>query len=541
MNANNQSTLLRELSDAVRISDLRRAAEIASGAIDSGAAHPAFHNARALWAEQQGQYQLALGEFQRALTFTPSSAVLLSAIGLCLVRMNRVAEGIVYFDRSLAIEPNDPDTHYRKGWALANAGDQAAARQAYERAIALRPDFPQALAALAAIAARDGRREEARSLADRALSLSPREPAAIVALSICDIAERNHAAAEQRLAPMLGEPNIPPHTRALMLGFHADALDGLGRYAEAFAEYSAKNEELRRIHAGRMGPARTVQFVDMLDDCMMHAPAEVWSAAPPATPGADDPRSHVFLLGFLRSGTTLLEQILAMDPAVAVSEERETLSDAAQRYLTGAEGLARLAAAPPDELDRARAIYWSRVRSHGIEPAGKVLIDKQPLNTFNLPLIARLFPTARILFALRDPRDVVLSCFRRHFEVNATVFELLALEDAARFYSSVMNLAQTCRERLPLVIHDHRYEDMVADFDTHVRAACDFAGITWSQSMRDFGEAARARTIRSPSAAQVRRELYGEGVGQWRNYREGLAPVLGMLAPWVERFGYPAD
>jgi Flp pilus assembly protein TadD len=535
----NEKAALQELAAAVAASDLRRAAQIATAAIGSGMGHAAFYNARALWAESQGQHQTALAEFQRALAFTPTNPVLLSAIGHCLVRLNRIPEGIAHFDRALALNPADPDTHYRKGWALASAGDQVAARRSYERAIEIRPAYPEALGALAAIAARDGRRDDARNLAGQALAIDPNKPTAIIALAMCDLAERDYAAAEQRLAPMLADAGTTDHSRALALGFHADALDAQGRYNEAIAGYAAKNEVLRRMHAPRLSSGRSTAFVRMLNDQLKAGPAELWQVPRPPAAAQDGPRSHVFLLGFLRSGTTLLEQVLGANPDVAAVEERETFIDSAQKYLATADGLDRLIGASDDELNRARAQYWSRVRSFGVEPAGKVLLDKQPLNTFNLPLIARLFPEARILFALRDPRDVVLSCFRRHFEINAMVFELLTMEDAANFYDAVMTLADTCRERLPLAIHDHRYEDMVTDFDATVKAGCEFSGIDWTDKMRDFGETARKRVIRSPSAAQVRRELYADGIGQWRNYQSALEPVLPTLAKWAERFGYP--
>jgi hypothetical protein len=145
-----------------------------------------------------------------------------------------------------------------------------------------------------------------------------------------------------------------------------------------------------------------------------------------------------------------------------------------------------------------------------------------------------------VLFAVRDPRDVVFSCYRRHFDIDPTKFELLTLEDCARFYAAVMNLGELCRAKLPLTLHEHRYEDMVEDFEGRVRAVCEFLGIEWTETMLSFSERAREQTIRSTlSATQVRRPLYREGVGQWRRYAQQLAPMLPTLTPWVRKFGYP--
>jgi hypothetical protein len=243
----------------------------------------------------------------------------------------------------------------------------------------------------------------------------------------------------------------------------------------------------------------------------------------------------------MRSGTTLLEQVLASNPDVVAFEEKALLGDTSNTYMTSNEDLDALANIHGDELEAARQSYWARAQKYGEDLKGRIFVDKQPLDTPKLPLIAKLFPKAKILFALRDPRDVVFSCFRRNFRVHVAGFEFLALEDTANFYASVMALADIYRQKLPLNILDHRYEDMVVDFETRVRAVCDFIGLEWSDSMREFNRNAPKVDLRSPSARQVQRPLYSEGVGQWRNYAEQLEPVMPILKPWVEKFGYPAE
>jgi hypothetical protein len=243
----------------------------------------------------------------------------------------------------------------------------------------------------------------------------------------------------------------------------------------------------------------------------------------------------------MRSGTTLLEQVLASNPHVVALEERGTLNPLGEQYMRSNHELDALATLEGEALDSARAGYWDRVRKFAPDLTGKILIDKQPLNTIRLPLIAKMFPKAKVLFAIRDPRDVVFSCYRRPFQVNTTMFEFLGLNDAATFYASIMALGKLYREKLTLNLMDHYYEDMVTDFEPRVRAVCDFIGLEWSDSMRDFNKHAPQININSPSAKQVRRPLYGEGIGQWRKYSEQLQPMLPILRPWVEEFGYSVE
>jgi Flp pilus assembly protein TadD len=532
--------VLQAISQAVSGGNLRGAFEFAHQAILRGQRHPVLFNARALWLQQTGRLQDAAENFQQARAFTPNDINLLNALGLCLARLNRPQEAIALFEDAIALNPKSAQNHFHRGWAMGLRGDQKAARESYERAIALDPRYPEALAGIAAIAARDGDREGARAFAQKALRLNSREPTAIVALAMVDIAEGAFETAEERLRPLLSNPGIVGHTRALMLGFYADAMNGLDRTEEAFAAYTAKNEDLYQLNEGRVAGRRRAadifngmaSYLEQLADGKMPAPET------PAAAGGDEPREHVFLLGFIRSGTTLLEQVLGSNPDVTVLEERETLADIAPPFLLDEGGLQRLEALSGDEISKLRALYWQHVREFGGEPKGKVFIDKQPLNTFNLPIIAKLFPTAKILFALRDPRDVVLSCFRRRFVMTAQMYDLITLEGAAKYYDAVMQLAERYREKLGLDIHELRYEAMVADLEIQMRAVCAFMNIEWDEAMRDFASRAKKRGIDTPSAAQVSRGLYTQGAGQWQRYAAQLAPVLPLLDPWLTRYGY---
>jgi hypothetical protein len=265
-----------------------------------------------------------------------------------------------------------------------------------------------------------------------------------------------------------------------------------------------------------------------------------WTRPTDEARSGSGPKSHVFLLGFARSGTTLLEQVFASHPDVVALEEQDLLAEAANTLLTGDAGLRKLATLTAKEIGDYRDGYWRRLKALGLDVEGKVFIDKLPMNTLKLPLIAQLFPDAKIIFALRDPRDVLLSCYRRHFDINAANFEFLTLDDAAIFYTAVMALGAACREKLPLAQHVHRYEDMIEDFDKSTAAACEFVGIAWSPAMRDF-HAQERRPVVSPSAAQIRSPLNADSLGAWRRYRDHLRPILPQLRPWVERFGYPAN
>jgi hypothetical protein len=189
-------------------------------------------------------------------------------------------------------------------------------------------------------------------------------------------------------------------------------------------------------------------------------------------------------------------------------------------------------------LNALREAYWGRARSAGIDVAGKVFVDKHPLNSLKLPLIARLFPAAKILFAVRDPRDVILSCFRRRFQMNPSMYEFLTVPGAAAFYAAVMQFADSVKRRLNLQWHEVRYERLIANFEQEMRGICAYLGLEWLPSMGDFAQRVQVREHATPSTAQLSKGLITTATAQWRQYESHLAPALPALQPWIERLGY---
>ena len=350
------------------------------------------------------------------------------------------------------------------------------------------------------------------------------------------------AEAAERLERRLARPGLTALHQGALGGLYADALDRLDRPEAAMQAYARSNAATWSVHAPRMAAAGVELGVDLcrrLKAGFDHADPSEWGPAPDAgKPVPGEPAIHVFLAGFVRSGTTLLEQVLASHPDVVALEEQPLLRGMAKPWFSDAAALARLVALDGEQADALRADYWRRARSCGIEPAGRVFVDKNPLDVIWLPLVAKLFPDARVLIARRDPRDVVVSSFRHRFKVNVLTCAFIDLERTADYYSAVMALTQTYLAKLPLHVRVHRHEDLVADFDAEVRTICDFVGIGWTDALRDFAATARRRDIRTPSADQVRQGLSREGLGRWRRYEAAMQPVLPILQPWVEAFGY---
>lgn len=492
-------------------------------------------------------HQLGAGAAGRALELAamareaaPRDADVLNILGLSLARLGRRREAVAIYEAALRQSPHAVVARFNKACVLEDLRELKQARGEFERVLEREPSHAEAMAHLADLAIQRGDLKAARDYADRALRHDVHQPASQLALSRIDIEEKRFAEALSRLEPLTR--NASAINRSIAQGLIGDALDGLGKTVEAFAAYSASNATLRAAYgpifeAENIEPAR--RRVLRLTEFFRSSGPRPWRNS--VTTYESPVHGHVFLVGFPRSGTTLLEQVLAGHPDVETMEERDCLIDAANDFVLPPDGLDRLASLADRELAPYRDRYWQRAAAEGASYAKPVFLDKMPLNSVLLCLIAKLFPRARIIFALRDPRDVVLSCFRRRFVMTAQMFELTTIESSANYYASVMQLGETCRTTLDLDMCYARHEDLLNDFDAESRRLCGFLGLEWNASLRGFAERARAGMINTPSAPQVARGLSTGGMGQWRRFRDQMAPVLPKLAPWIARFDYPVD
>ena len=530
---------LRSIQRLAQSGQHAAAAALAQAARAAGLEHPLLYNVLALNLESEGRLSEAQALLQNAVRLAPADVASRNALGLCLLRLERPEEALVQFESALAGEARLPFLHANRGAALFAVRRVGEAQASFERALALDERQAVALAGLASIAASRGAYPEARARAEKALELMPGYPEAVLSLIAAELGERQPSLAEAHARELLAREDLHPLSRAYAAGHLGDALDAQDRTAEAFAAYSLCNKILRETHGPRFesGP-RALAYAQRLLEFLRRADAGAWRAASPPTALRKPVSGHVFILGFPRSGTTLLEVALEGHPQVVSLEESESLIDGIREFMPRPEDLDRLLRAPPATLDALRESYWRRVARNGVDVRGKVFVDKNPLDSLKLPLIARLFPEARILVACRDPRDVVLSCFRHRFRMSAPMYELLTLQGTAAYYDTVMGVLVESLRVLPLATCLVRHEEVVSAFTREMQRVCEFLRLEWVPAMADFAPRAQHRTILTPSAAQLARGLNASGVGHWRRYETQLAPVLPLLAGWVSHFRF---
>lgn len=480
-----------------------------------------------LVALEQGDISAALAHLQRADKAAPGQPHILNALGVALRRSGALAEARRAFTR--AGERGLIDGWRNLGNLEANAGNALATAKAYERALTLNSGDVRSHAGAAQAYELLHQLDRAREHANKAIALDPANDVASLTLAAIALREGKLAEAENTAAAVIGRSRSATN-QALAWGLIGDARDKSGDAAEAFEAFRNANLILLQLYGAHLretqmpyhpdGVARMTDFARCADVSGWNAPQSE------STP--------VFLVGFPRSGTTLFEQVLSAHSQLVCIEEREHLAQAAQDFVSDTT---RLDSLTDEQIEAIRTSYWARVRAE-TNVGKRIVVDKLPLNIIFLPLIRRVFPDAKILLALRDPRDVVLSCFQQRFGMNAAMVQFLQLETAAAYYDKVMSLGLLCRERLGLAMHEVRYEDVVADLESVVRGVTAFLDLPFEAAMLSPNETALKRNINTPSVRQVVQPIYTRSVARWKKYETQLAPVLPTLNAWVSRLGY---
>jgi tetratricopeptide (TPR) repeat protein len=457
--------------------------------------------------------------YNRVLAQDPAHAAALNNRGVALTDLGRTAEALADFELALQARPDYAEALNNRGRALAGLGrtgpsDPEAALASFERAIALAPGYAEAHDNKGLLLFELGRFDEAARAIDEAVRLAP-----AVARYRYHLAEaRPPAAGEARLQELKAlaaeAGRFPDEDQVLLHYALGHALDHLGDHAGAFRSWS-EGARLRRAslaydeaaELGRMEAVRTAFPADALR--RTEAAPSQYGPVP------------VFIVGLPRSGSTLLEQMLARHPAAAAAGETAAFASAMRTQ--GVGGPEAGAGLGPEPLHALGGAYMDRL---GPPQEARAVVDKRLDNFLNAGLIARALPQARLIHMRRDPRDQCVSCFSKLF--GPEVPYSFDLGELGRHYRAYKTLMAHWRHVLPEgVMLEVDYEALVRDPEVQLRRVLEHCGLAWDRRCLDFHLA--GRRIATASAAQVRQPLYEEAIGRWRRYEPFLALLLEAL------------
>jgi tetratricopeptide (TPR) repeat protein len=509
-NLGNALRVLGRSQDAIE--HYRRALDLAP---DNVAAHNNLGNALS----SLDRHEQAIAHYERALAINPALPETHNNLGTLLAARNRFEEAIVHYQRALAIRPHLAEAHGNLGNALFALGHPNEALTHYETALAIKPDVARLHHALGVSLQVLGRLEEARAAFERAVALAPGKADFYLPLAH----SRPFTAQDPRLSAMEElARDVAGLSEEEQIALHfalGKAYADLNQHQRSFSHLGAGNALKRRRVS--YDETHTLGVFDRIRAAFSPALMREKSGAGHAS------KVPIFVVGMPRSGTTLIEQILASHSKVFGAGEREELS-AALPDLKAAHSAAVFPEVVSELSGQALHDFGSRYleRITALAPTAERIVDKMPSNFGLLGLIHLALPGARIIHARRDPLDTCLSCFSILFVGHQPY--TYELGELGRYYGTYSRLMAHWRAVLPPgLVLEVRYEDVVADLEGQARRIVAHCGLPWEEACLAFHRS--RRPVQTASSVQVRQPLYASSVGRWRDYANELEPLRKAL------------
>jgi tetratricopeptide (TPR) repeat protein len=500
---------------------------------------PELQKARALW--QLNRFDDALHLFEKSVHKHPQNLVALIDASRALGARFEITRAEEMLDRLVKVATQRPDVLHLAGQSYRMIFRPQKAMECFERVVARTRDIPDAQLELAVLYERRHRVEEAHSLIENCIRAAPDYLEAYLFKARLLRRMKDEAASESLFRRLAGDEHAHPLVRAQAWAEIAQMLDRHSDYDPAMEAMLQCKAILRKEEAPfRREADVVVQHLRSLADSLTREHFLSWTSA-----GESFPRQKMAVLAsFPRSGTTLIEQMLDSHPGLVSSDEREAFA----RDIFPAMWLSEKArvptadvldAIPVERLAAQRERYFNYMAAALNEPIGeRVHLDKNPTLTLLVPGLLRLFPETRLLIALRDPRDVVLSCFMQYLPLNPNSVCFLTLERTARRYANDMGAWRKFRKLICAPWLEVRYEDCVADLEKQARRALEILDLPWSPQVLNYRERLKQKAVASPTYEAVSKPIYTSAIGRWKHYQKYFEPCLEILQPSIEAFGY---
>lgn len=479
----------------------------------------------------------ALPQYEKLTREQPGAAVLWFEYGNAAAATHDLKRADLAWRQALELEPRNAELVGLIGhrYQALRQPDKAAA--CFEQARAADPRGINSRISLAVLLEQNHKLDEARTAIEECLRIDPHDDQARYFSAVLDRREGKIEGAERRLRELIQSAPKHPYVRYACRYELAQVCDRTDRFDEAMKFLGEAKQIVRALTNTDLllkgydqGAASARRFTNALPPNIL----ETWDSYFPKEKREAIPRL-AFLGGHPRSGTTLIEQILGAHPAIAALDEPNAFLEFLQPAFHKS---AELSSARINTLRRLYmdALVRELEGTPGLE--NKLLLDKNPSPTARLPLWLRVFPELKVLIALRDPRDVVLSCYFQNIPLNAVNVNFLSFDRLARHYADLMDIWLAVRQWTGFAWMETRYEDVVADMEKEGRRATAFLGLEWHEEQVHYYEKSRKKQMYSPTYQDVTRPVYKRSVARWTAYEKYLAPILPSLAPYCGAFGY---
>jgi len=460
---------------------------------------------------------------------------LYNLMGIINGKLGNSEKAIFYFKRLIKIQPTQHEAYNNIGIILKNVKRFNEAIDYFSKAIKIMPTYSSPYYNLGSIYEKLNQIGNLEDLTKRAsIKLQEKDPIILLFQAQLESTKGN---TEKSLEILLDiEPSkLPSQFRTDFYSLRGKAYDKLGEFSQAFKSFETQNKLSEELNQDKLPESEsflteTYQLKNSWQSIKSYKSKKF---------DFIEKDNLVFLLGFPRTGTTLLDTILMGHPDIIVLEE----APMAEIMIEDFSGIGT----PEDcynltktDLIEFRKLYKVELEKQlGYSSKGKLIVDKHPLNTRYIPLLHHAFPDAKFIVALRHPCDCILSCFMQNFEFNKGTGNLISLAKSTELYDATMGLWVALESKLKLNAQTVRYEDLIEDVDAICRPLISFLGLKWVDGILDHTKTAKERTqISTASYNQVTQTIYKTAKGRWSNYEDKLSEILPKLDPYIKKFGY---
>ena len=483
---------------------------------------------------QLGNLDEAIIFFTKAKKINPKSTEIYLNLGIAYDRKKEKRLAIQNFKKVIELEPNNAMGYCNLGTVYKDILNTSRAEENLKKSLNLNPNLILAFNNLFDLYDKSNQSEKFSDLLSKAKKdLDDKELVSFFS-GVHQYKKKNY----QETIDILESSNLENYVthninKASML---AKSYDQVEKFDQAL-KYFKKNNELVNINYGKnIDENFYTKYVDIRINFFENFELHDWQQFS-VNDESDDP---IFLIGFPRSGTTLLDSIFRTNENVEVIEEKPIvknfliqLEKKTKNKLNNMKNLSN------DEIKEMRNFYFNERDQYIKNKNAKIIIDKLPLNVVHVGEILRFFPNSKFVFALRHPYDSVLSCFMQQFELNPAMKNFLSIKRSAYLYDLVMKLWKTYLKIFPINFHYIKYEDVVTDFEKTTKKIFKFLNLDWSNKAKDFYKTAKDRIdISTPSYNQVTSPLYLKSMNRWKNYEENFKDVKNNLQKWIHEFEY---
>ena len=458
-----------------------------------------------------GRYQEAEQHFRRAIGVKPDYSDAHSNLGSVLRSRGHLAGSENSLRRALKLKPNHVEARSNLGLTLLSLGRTIDAKAHFEKVLRIAPRHANALLGMGQVARMEGRFDQAEAILERVLEADPNMPGAWAAL--VGLRKMTSEAGWLQRAEEIAASGIAPLEEAGLRFAIGKYYDDVADFERAFRSYKRGNDLMKAVLAEKYQPDVHTRFVD---DLIRVYTRETISGTESGGSASVKP---IFVVGMMRSGTSLVEQIIASHRAVRGAGELPFWSDAVRQHAT-----AMRQGSLGEPLRKKLAKEYLRILTGHSVDASRI-VDKAPVNSDYLGVIHSILPNARIIYMQRDPIDTCLSCYFQQF--SPALSFTMDLSDLAHYYREHQRLIAHWRTVLPPgTILDVPYEELIADQEGWTRKILKFLDLEWDERCLDFQST--QRTVATASYWQVRQRIYGDSVGRWRNYKRFIGPLRGL-------------